>query len=113
MHIFSRIRTMNPSRVRDALTWAAETVQLTNDIAGIESSVSYCALGFPTGTLMWSARVDSIAQLDDCWAKLAVDQAYGSHAEGGGGRSRVLMDGGVFEQAGVNFSHVFGKQLPA
>ena len=32
--------------------------------------------------------------------------------EGGGGRSRVLRNGGVFEQAGVNFSHVHGKQLP-
>ena len=32
--------------------------------------------------------------------------------EGGGGRSRVLTDGAVFEQGGVNFSHVFGKQLP-
>jgi coproporphyrinogen III oxidase len=31
---------------------------------------------------------------------------------GGGGESRVLKRGGVFEQAGVNFSHVFGKQLP-
>jgi coproporphyrinogen III oxidase len=31
---------------------------------------------------------------------------------GGGGRSRILKDGGVFEQAGVNFSHVFGEQLP-
>jgi coproporphyrinogen III oxidase len=32
--------------------------------------------------------------------------------EGGGGRSRVLRDGGVFEQAGVNFSEVWGSQLP-
>ena len=32
--------------------------------------------------------------------------------EGGGGRSRVLADGAVFEQAGVNFSHVHGKNLP-
>ncbi len=32
---------------------------------------------------------------------------------GGGGRTRVLTDGEVFEQAGVNFSHVFGEQLPA
>jgi len=31
---------------------------------------------------------------------------------GGGGRSRVLRNGGVFEQAGVNFSHVFGSELP-
>lgn len=32
---------------------------------------------------------------------------------GGGGRSRVLNDGQIFEQAGVNFSHVYGQQLPA
>lgn len=32
--------------------------------------------------------------------------------EGGGGRSRVLVDGAVFEQAGINFSHVFGDNLP-
>jgi coproporphyrinogen III oxidase len=28
---------------------------------------------------------------------------------GGGGRTRVLADGGVFEKAGVNFSEVFGQ----
>ncbi len=33
-------------------------------------------------------------------------------AEGGGGESRVLRNGAVFEQAGVNFSHVTGSQLP-
>jgi len=31
---------------------------------------------------------------------------------GGGGRTRVLEQGAVFEQAGVNFSHVFGDRLP-
>jgi coproporphyrinogen III oxidase len=33
--------------------------------------------------------------------------------EGGGGRSRVLVDGKVIEKGGVNFSHVFGTQMPA
>lgn len=33
--------------------------------------------------------------------------------QGGGGRSRVLTGGKVFEQAGINFSHVHGGQLPA
>ncbi len=32
--------------------------------------------------------------------------------EGGGGRSRVLENGEVFEKAGVNFSHVAGAALP-
>jgi coproporphyrinogen III oxidase len=32
--------------------------------------------------------------------------------EGGGGASRVLEDGGLFERAGVNFSRVAGRALP-
>ena len=32
--------------------------------------------------------------------------------EGGGGRSRVMKEGRVFEQGGVNFSEVEGDQLP-
>ena len=52
----------------------------------------------------------------------AIEQADGTarfrsdawqRAEGGGGESRVLRDGTVFEQAGVNFSHVMGAKLPA
>ena len=31
---------------------------------------------------------------------------------GGGGESRVLKGGAIFEQAGVGFSHVFGDELP-
>ena len=31
---------------------------------------------------------------------------------GGGGESRVLSGGGIFEQAGVGFSHVFGNEMP-
>jgi coproporphyrinogen III oxidase len=32
--------------------------------------------------------------------------------EGGGGESRVLSDGVVFERAGVSVSHVFGEKMP-
>ncbi len=32
--------------------------------------------------------------------------------QGGGGRTRLITKGGVFEKGGVNFSHVFGGQLP-
>jgi coproporphyrinogen III oxidase len=32
--------------------------------------------------------------------------------EGGGGRSRVLTEGAIFEKAGVGFSHVKGATLP-
>ena len=52
----------------------------------------------------------------------AVEQADGKarfredawdRPSGGGGRTRVLSEGAVFEQAGINFSHVFGERLPA
>ncbi|WP_108445427.1 oxygen-dependent coproporphyrinogen oxidase [Halomonas denitrificans] len=32
--------------------------------------------------------------------------------EGGGGRSRLIEEGRLFEKGGVNFSHVFGERLP-
>ena len=32
--------------------------------------------------------------------------------EGGGGESRMLSEGSVFERAGVSFSHVFGASMP-
>ena len=35
-----------------------------------------------------------------------------SRTEGGGGRSRVMAEGAVFEKAGVGFSHVSGATLP-
>ncbi|WP_375514244.1 oxygen-dependent coproporphyrinogen oxidase [uncultured Nostoc sp.] len=41
--------------------------------------------------------------LEDSWER----------PEGGGGRSRVLREGAIFEQAGVNFSEVWGSHLPA
>ncbi len=31
---------------------------------------------------------------------------------GGGGRTRILAEGAVFEKGGVGFSHVYGEQLP-
>ncbi len=35
------------------------------------------------------------------------------HDHGGGGITRLLQNGSVIEQGGVNFSHVMGKSLPA
>jgi coproporphyrinogen III oxidase len=32
--------------------------------------------------------------------------------EGGGGRSRIMQEGNIFEQGGVNFSEVHGSHLP-
>jgi len=46
--------------------------------------------------------VDGKAFLTDSWER----------PEGGGGISRVIEEGQVFERGGVNFSHVMGNNLP-
>ncbi|MCB1827591.1 MAG: oxygen-dependent coproporphyrinogen oxidase [Coxiellaceae bacterium] len=52
---------------------------------------------------------DTLAKED---GKKTFHQDKWDYETGGGGRTRVLSDGAVFEQAGVNFSHVIGDQLP-
>jgi len=48
-------------------------------------------------------RADGGARfVEDAWTR----------EEGGGGRTRILRDGGVFEQAGIGFSDVSGTKLP-
>lgn len=51
--------------------------------------------------------------LSACDGDGGFQEDYWQRDEGGGGRSRVLNHGKVFEQAGVNFSHVSGARLPA
>ena len=57
---------------------------------------------------------DSItAALQDIDGKAGFEVDEWQREAGGGGRSMVLRDGGVFEQGGVNYSEVFGDKLPA
>ena len=56
---------------------------------------------------------DSISQaVEAADGKAGFIEDQWDREEGGGGRSRVLSDGAVFEQAGINFSHVYGANLP-
>lgn len=55
-------------------------------------------------------RICSALESADGQAQFIADRWQ--RAEGGGGESRVLSEGAVFEQAGVNFSHVSGATMP-
>jgi coproporphyrinogen III oxidase len=52
----------------------------------------------------------ALVDMDD---KLELIEDEWQRPEGGGGRSRVMRNGKIFEQAGINFSHVHGSGLPA
>ena len=47
-------------------------------------------------------KLDSVKFRRDAWVR----------PEGGGGESRILSDGAVFERAGVSVSHVYGEKMP-
>ena len=77
---------------------------------GLESSVCLVQVGGP----------EEIDEND--WDQLMAVNAKGLYllskfclpymVRGGGGTSRVMADGGIFEKAGVGFSHVFGDEMP-
>jgi coproporphyrinogen III oxidase len=55
-------------------------------------------------------RICAILETED--GKATFTEDHWEHKEGGGGRTRYLTEGTVFEKAGVNFSHVHGMRLP-
>jgi coproporphyrinogen III oxidase len=59
-------------------------------------------LGLQASIVAALEEVDGKSFLTDSWDR----------PEGGGGISRVIEEGNVFERGGVNFSHVMGNNLP-
>lgn len=60
-----------------------------------------------------------LSQQDDICAALEAEDGHARFHEdtwardaGGGGRTRIIQNGAVFEKGGVNFSHVRGTSLP-
>ncbi len=52
-------------------------------------------------------------ELESLEPEARFEQEAWQREAGGGGISRVISEGDVFEKGGVNFSHVFGDALPA
>nr|WP_315482273.1 oxygen-dependent coproporphyrinogen oxidase [uncultured Undibacterium sp.] len=66
------------------------------------NSVKEYLLGLQASIVAAMEDVDGCRFITDSWER----------PEGGGGISRVIEEGNVFERGGVNFSHVMGKNLP-
>ncbi|MEQ3695535.1 MAG: oxygen-dependent coproporphyrinogen oxidase [Pseudomonadales bacterium] len=59
------------------------------------------------------ALQDSICEgLEVCDQKATFQEDAWTKPSGGGGRTRVITGGNIIEKGGVNFSHVFGDNLP-
>ena len=75
------------------------------------------AVGLPNAeqvkTFLLSLQKNICQRLEALDGKSTFSAESWKREEGGGGTSMVLTQGDVFEQAGVNFSHVMGAAMPA
>lgn len=72
-----------------------------NSVPDLESVLAYFE-SLQNNICSALTAIDGSQFVEDSWKR----------EEGGGGKSRVLRNGAVFEQAGVNYSRVNGTQLP-
>ncbi|HEY9846231.1 MAG TPA: oxygen-dependent coproporphyrinogen oxidase [Candidatus Caenarcaniphilales bacterium] len=86
---------------------ASSTSQLTSAFLppqGSQQTVSQFLRQLQDDICQQLTQIDAKgAFIEDCW----------EYAEGGGGRSRIIQEGNVFEKGGVNFSQISGSTLPA
>lgn len=75
MHLFSRTLTLtgNP---RETMPWATSMTQYVNAATPLGLSCWSTTFGFPVGTVVWSARVESQADQAAAAASLATDDTY-------------------------------------
>jgi hypothetical protein len=75
MLLFSRIATLTGSP-RRALPWAVEITQYVNTHGSIPVTLWAGNFGYPLGTVIWSAAVESQAALEAATAPLLADPGY-------------------------------------
>ncbi len=76
MYIFSRSRLARPGRIIDAMASSVEVAEKVTQITGIDIFVWATRFGAPVGTISWSCRLETQAELHEATEKLAVDATY-------------------------------------
>ena len=76
MYIFRRTSSLKPEHMLDGMAFAVEVAAKVTSITGRDLNVFNTVFGAPIGTIHWTARFESLAELGDVTAKLAVDSGY-------------------------------------
>jgi hypothetical protein len=76
MYIFSRSTIAALDRELDAIPPAIGVAELVTKLTGHEVNVFAARFGAPLGSVMWSARVESMVDLQGITDKLMADQGY-------------------------------------
>jgi len=82
---------MTDSSTRSSETSAVDASAVKRYLSGLQDRITAAV-----------ENIDTVKFRRDAWDR----------PEGGGGESRILSDGAVFERAGVSVAHVFGGKMP-
>jgi coproporphyrinogen III oxidase len=96
----SSIRTLPPSSLPQLSTFFQ--LSIMNELDKQRGDAAQFFQSLQNGICSALAAIDGHSFREDVWTRPG----------GGGGRTRILTDGGVFEKAGVNFSEVHGQMTP-
>lgn len=76
MYVFSRRTLAALGKQLEAVPAAIEVAEKVADISGAEINVFTARFGAPLGSIMWSRRVDSMAELQAFSEKMLADAGY-------------------------------------
>lgn len=76
MYIFNRTRQARSSRMLEAIAGGIEAADKVNQITGLDLWVWAVRFGAPVGTITWSTRIESQADVHVAMEKTAADAAY-------------------------------------
>jgi hypothetical protein len=76
MYLFSRSTIAALGRQFDAIPAALEVAELAASITGRDINVFTVRFGAPLGTIMWSARSESLVELQESTEKMMSDPGY-------------------------------------
>jgi hypothetical protein len=76
MYLFARRRRIEPGKGPEAMAWAIETADKVSQIGGIAVTAWSSMWGADAGTVVWSAFVQDLAELEQAGDKLAIDDGF-------------------------------------
>lgn len=98
MYLFTRQTRLAPGHLRDGMEWAVGLTEKVNQVTGLNVGLWTTMLSPGPGTLSWGSFVESLTDLEDAQAKMAVDDILMEQANRG-----VELTMGSFEDQTAQF----------
>lgn len=83
MYLFSRSARLGPGNLQDQMAWSLNITEKVNQISELEVGLWATTFSPALGTLVWTAQVEELEELEATDAKLMADSSYLSLVEEG------------------------------